>query len=134
MRASRSHGVSAYQSVAQSSTETHDPHELIHLLLMGLTDRIAAARAALKKNDREARATAVTKAQMILFGLRDSLDFDAGGDLATNLDSLYEYCTRRLTNGHAKEDDAIFGEVMDLMVSIRDAWRSIPTSTNNALQ
>jgi len=127
MPALRRRGISAYQSVAMTTAETRDPHELVKLLFAGLTDRIAMARAALEKGDRVARAIAVTKAQKILFGLRDSLDFEAGGELALNLDSLYEYCIRRLVNAHAREDDEIFAEVMDLMVSIREAWKEIPT-------
>ena len=127
MPALRRRGISAYQSVAMTTAETRDPHELVKLLFVGLTDRIAMARAALEKGDREARAIAVTKAQKILFGLRDSLDFKAGGELALNLDSLYDYCLRRLVNAHAREDDEIFAEVMELMVSIREAWKEIPT-------
>ena len=127
MPALRRRGISAYQSVALTGAETRDPHELVKLLFVGLTDRIAMARAALEKGDREARANAVTKAQKILFGLRDSLDFEAGGELALNLDSLYDYCLRRLVNAHAREDDKIFAEVMELMVSIREAWKEIPT-------
>ena len=127
MPALRKRGISAYQAVAMTSAETRDPHELVKLLFVGLTDRIAMARAALEKGDREARAIAVTKAQKILFGLRDSLDFEAGGELALNLDSLYDYCIRRLVNAHAREDDKIFAEVMELMVSIREAWKEIPT-------
>jgi len=121
-------GISEYNFVSSTSHETRDPHELVKLLFIGLTDRIAMARAALAKEDREARATAVTKAQKILFGLRDSLDFESGGELALNLDGLYDYCIRRLTAAHAREDDDIFSEVMDLMVSIRDAWKEIPTT------
>ena len=132
MPALRRRGISAYQSVAMTTAETRDPHELVKLLFVGLTDRIAMARAALEKGDREARAIAVTKAQKILFGLRDSLDFEAGGELALNLDSLYDYCLRRLVNAHAREDDEIFAEVMDLMVSIREAWKVIPTTTELA--
>ena len=127
MPALRRRGISAYQSVAMTTAVTRDPHELVKLLFVGLTDRIAMARAALEKGDREARAVAVTKAQKILFGLRDSLDFEAGGELALNLDSLYDYCLRRLVNAHAREDDEIFAEVMELMVSIREAWKEIPT-------
>jgi len=128
----RRRGISEYKSVALASAETRDPHELVKLLFAGLTDRIAASRAALEKGDRLARAVAVTKAQKILYGLRDSLDFEAGGELAINLDSLYEYCLRRLTTAHAREDDEIFAEVMDLMVSIRDAWKEIPTTNKMA--
>ena len=132
MPALRRRGISEYQSVAMTTAETRDPHELVKLLFIGLTDRIAMARAALEKGDREARAIAVTKAQKILFGLRDSLDFEAGGELALNLDSLYDYCLRRLVKAHAREDDEIFVEVMDLMVSIREAWKVIPTTTELA--
>ena len=132
MPALRRRGISAYQSVAMVTAETRDPHELVKLLFVGLTDRIAMARAALEKGDRVARAIAVTKAQKILFGLRDSLDFEAGGELALNLDSLYDYCLRRLVNAHAREDDEIFAEVMDLMVSIREAWKEIPTTNELA--
>jgi flagellar protein FliS len=132
MPALRRRGISEYQSVAMTTTETRDPHELVKLLFIGLTDRIAMARAALEKGDRVARAIAVTKAQKILFGLRDSLDFEAGGELALNLDSLYDYCLRRLVKAHAREDDEIFVEVMDLMVSIREAWKVIPTTTELA--
>ena len=128
----RRRGVSEYKSVALASAETRDPHELVKLLFIGLTDRIAASRAALEKGDRLARAVAVTKAQKILYGLRDSLDFEAGGELAINLDSLYEYCLRRLTTAHAREDDEIFAEVMGLMVSIREAWKEIPTTNELA--
>tara|TARA_Y100000994_G_C15521365_1_gene371754 strand:+ start:137 stop:544 length:408 start_codon:yes stop_codon:yes gene_type:complete len=127
MNAQRLRAISDYQDVAATKTDTKDPHELVKLLFEGLTDRIALARSALAKNDREGRAEAVTKAQKILFGLRDSLDFDKGGELAINLDSLYEYSIRRLVKAHAREDDSIFREVMDLMVTIRDAWKQIPT-------
>ncbi|MDG2141421.1 MAG: flagellar export chaperone FliS [Gammaproteobacteria bacterium] len=133
MNVQKRRAISNYTQVAATNNEdTKTPHELIKLLFDGLTDRIASARSALAKEDREERAKAVTKAQTILWGLRDSLDFKVGGELAVNLDSLYEYCLRRLTTAHAKEDDEIFSEVMDLMVSIRDAWRAIPATTELA--
>ena len=128
MNAQRLRAISDYNKVASTKTDTKDPHELIKLLFEGLTDRIALARSALAKNDREGRAEAVTKAQKILFGLRDSLDHEKGGELANNLDSLYEYSNRRLIKAHVREDDSIFEEVMDLMVMIREAWKQIPTN------
>ena len=127
MNAQKLRAISDYNNVAATKTDTKDPHELVKLLFEGLTDRIALARSALAKEDREGRAEAVTKAQKILFGLRESLDFKTGGELATNLDSLYEYSIRRLIKAHSREDDSIFKEVMDLMVMIRDAWKQIPT-------
>ena len=94
----------SYGSVTQTKADTADSHELVKLLFQGLTDRVAAARNALERDDKMERANCVTRAQKILFGLRQTLDFEQGGELARNLDSLYDYCTRRLTEGHARED------------------------------
>jgi flagellar protein FliS len=124
----------SYSSVTKSKAETADPHELVKLLFTGLTDKIATARNSLERQDRMERANAVTGAQKILFGLRQTLDFNQGGELARNLDALYDYCTRRLTEGHAREDDAIFAEVHELMVQIRDAWTVMPVKGPTLVQ
>ena len=124
----------SYESVTQTKADTADSHELVKLLFQGLTDRVAAARNALEREDRMERANCVTRAQTILFGLRQTLDFEQGGELARNLDSLYDYCTRRLTEGHAREDDSIFQEVHELMVQIRDAWNVMPVKGPSLVQ
>jgi len=124
----------SYGSVTQTKADTADSHELVKLLFQGLTDRIAAARNALARGERMERADCVTRAQKILFGLRQTLDFEQGGELARNLDSLYDYCTRRLTEGHAREDDTVFQEVHELMVQIRDAWNVMPVKGPSLVQ
>ena len=124
----------SYGSVTQTKADTADSHELVKLLFQGLTDRIAAARNALERGERMERADCVTRAQKILSGLRQTLDFEQGGELARNLDSLYDYCTRRLTEGHAREDDTVFQEVHELMVQIRDAWNVMPVKGPSLVQ
>jgi len=47
--------------------------------------------------------------------LRHTLGFEAGGELALNFDPHCNLGTRRLTEGHAREDDKIF------QAQIRDA-------------
>lgn len=117
----------SYGAVKQTSTDTANSRELVQMLFQALTDRIASARNALANEDRMERSVCVTKAQKILFGLRQSLDFEQGGELARNLDSLYDYCIRRLTEAHSRESDDLFKEVFELMVQIRDAWNVMPT-------
>ncbi|MBL6754429.1 MAG: flagellar export chaperone FliS, partial [Pseudomonadales bacterium] len=65
-------------------------------------------------------------AQKILFGLRSTLDHVKGGELARNLDSLYDYCIRQLTLAHVRNDVAKVQEAKELMVQIRDAWEIMP--------
>ena len=70
----------------------------------------------------------------ILFGLRHTLGLEAGGELALNFDSHCDFGTRRLTEGHAREDDEIFQEAHDLMAQIRDAWRVTPAKGPSQVQ
>ena len=56
MNAQRLRAISDYNKVASTKADTKDPHELVKLLFEGLTDRIARARSALAKDDREGKA------------------------------------------------------------------------------
>ncbi|VAX04640.1 Flagellar biosynthesis protein FliS, partial [hydrothermal vent metagenome] len=58
-------------------------------------------------------------------GLRGSLDMDAGGEIAENLDALYEYMLQRLMAGHAKNDPVALDEVNTLLREIKSGWDGI---------
>jgi flagellar protein FliS len=62
----------------------------------------------------------------IIQGLRSSLDKDKGGDIAENLDSLYEYMGRRLLEANVNNDIAILDEVYGLLAEIKQGWDGIP--------
>ncbi len=128
MNTSVSRALSSYKDVSNTDRQTQDPKELVGLLFNGLTDRIASASGCACKRRQDGEGRLHIKGAKILFGLIDSLDYEAGGEIAMNLGRLYEYSIRRLTEAHAEEDDAILAEVMDLASGIRDAWNKIPTS------
>jgi flagellin-specific chaperone FliS len=45
--------------------------------------------------------------------------------MGESLYQLYEYCARRLLQGHLKHDDAAYAEVARLLTEIDTGWRSI---------
>jgi len=57
--------------------------------------------------------------------LRASLDKDKGGDIATNLDALYEYIGRQLLSANLDNNEAILDEVSGLLVDVKMAWDAI---------
>jgi flagellar protein FliS len=124
--------LNSYEQVSHTSRETKDPRELVGLLFQGLTDRIASARAAHANGDRNLRGQNISKAQKILFGLLDSLDFDQGGEVAQNLAKVYNYSIRKLTEAHAEESDESMREIMDIAAGLRDAWKQMPASKSLA--
>ncbi|MGE3774228.1 MAG: flagellar export chaperone FliS [Gammaproteobacteria bacterium] len=48
-----------------------------------------------------------------------------GGEVAENLDGLYDYMLRRLVEANLANDLAMLDEVVKLLNEIRDGWNGI---------
>ena len=119
-----------YASVGtQTGVTEASPHRLIQMLLDGALDKIARARGAMQRKEYEEKGNYITSAGSIVIGLRDSLDLDAGGELAANLDRLYEYMFQRLMDAHVNNDEAALDEVVSLLREIKSGWDALPQET-----
>jgi flagellar protein FliS len=105
----------------QASTAT--PAELISMLYAGAVARVTAAIDLLRDGDYgEARAR-LLRTQEIILELRCSLDHRAGGEVAANLDRLYDFSYRRLVAAVVDRDPAPASDALGVLVTLRDAWR-----------
>ena len=77
----------------------------------------------------EEKGSNITSAGSIVLGLRSSLDMEAGGELAANLDNLYDYMFRRLMDAHVNNEEAALDEVASLLREIKQGWDAIPQET-----
>lgn len=66
--------------------------------------------------------SALIKAQEIVLELRFTLNHDAGGELAKNLDRLYEYTYGRLLYASVHRDAAAAEDALRVLVDLRDGW------------
>jgi flagellar protein FliS len=114
----KTYGQVSYDSAAEYGS----PADLLNLLFTGLTDALIDAQRFLSQKKYYEKGMAVSKSQKILMALRNTLDFDVGGELARNLDDLYAYCLTRLAEAHARNDVIAFREVHSLLSELRDAW------------
>ena len=115
-----------YQSVnTQAQAISADPHRLIQMLMEGGLTRLAQARGAMERNQTALKGELISKAIGIVGGLRQALDVKKGGELAVNLDSLYEYMTTRLMEANLKNDPAIIEEVSELLHEVKSGWDAI---------
>jgi flagellar protein FliS len=134
MRAFNQFGASAYANVGlESGVASANPHRLVLMLFEGALVAIGKARQAVLTGDIESRGRAISKAiQIIEEGLVVALD-PAGGQLAEQLRSLYQYMAARLLMAALKNDVSAIDEVTRLLGDIRDAWKSIdPRGTSTA--
>ena len=115
-----------YQSVnTGAQVEGATPHRLIQMLFEGCLTRLSQARGALQRGQMAEKGERIGKAIDILGGLRASLDLEQGGELADNLDRLYEYMSARLFEANLKNDEQILEEVAGLLRTVKSGWDAI---------
>lgn len=116
-----------YQSVdLRATVETASPHKLISMLLDGALAALAKAKGSCEREDIEERTSQLNKASEIVVGLKGSLDLEQGGELASNLDALYDYMIRSILESNRNNDAEKIQEVMDLMIDIKQGWAQMP--------
>lgn len=121
------HGVDQYRKVGtQSEVEMADPHRLIQMLMEGALEKIAKAKQYMSVRNVPEKGRHVSWAISIIDGLRLSLDKEKGGEIAANLDALYDYMTRRLVQANAENNAAYLDEVASLLREIKSGWDAIP--------
>ncbi|EJO91446.1 MULTISPECIES: flagellar export chaperone FliS [Pseudomonadaceae] len=115
-----------YQTVNnQAQAAEASPHRLIQMLMEGGLSRIAQARGAMEREQTALKGELIGKSIAIIAGLRESLDHQQGGELAGNLDSLYEYMIARLTEANVSNEPAILEEVSELLRNVKQGWDAI---------
>jgi flagellar protein FliS len=115
-------GIEAYRRV---EAQSRSPLELVVMLYDGAIAAVAEAAAAAAHGDLRRRGTAVSKALSIVGALQENLNFADGGDVAAELDRLYQYVTRRLLDVTVKHDIGALTEVQKLLSVLREGWSEI---------
>ena len=121
-----------YQQVGvHSGIMDASPHKLVQMLMEGVLEKLALAKGNINRQEFEEKGKNINKAMNIIGGLRASLDMEVGGEIAQNLDDLYDYMIRRLMMANSHKDNAILDEVYNLMVDIKISWETIPETLKN---
>ena len=122
----RNSKLAAYQSVsAHGSVAGADPHRLVLMLMDGVLERLAVARACIERGDFARKAQLLHSCTTLIAELRGSLNIKDGGELARNLSELYEYMARQTLRANAENKPEAIKEVTSLLAEIRGAWVAI---------
>ena len=99
------------------------PLELVAILYQEASKSVREAIGQLDAGDIRARSRAVTRAQLILMELVNSLDLEAGGSIARSLAELDDYMQIRLTEANAAQSRKQLEEVARLLGILEEGWK-----------
>ncbi len=121
----------AYANVGlETGVVAASPHQLIVMLYEGAELAVRMAIKHMNENNLPKKSAAITKASsIILEGLRDALDRHQGGEIAQQLDALYDYMNQRLLWAHIHNQVAPLEEVLGLLRELHDTWQHIGSTS-----
>ena len=118
---------SAYARVGmETGVSAADPHKLILMLYEGAILAVLNAISHLDRGDTAQKGASISHAISIIdSGLKASLDLNTGGEIASNLATLYEYMSNRLLLSNLKNEKEGMEEVKTLLIELKGAWEEI---------
>lgn len=122
----RFQGTEIYAQITrENQVASANRHQLIDLLLTGAKDNLSQAVIDIQDNHVQEKCQHLSKAFNIIDGLRLSLDFEKGGEIADNLDQLYEYMQNLIIESNLKNNEAPLEEVENLLTTLQSGWQNI---------
>ncbi|HBO23900.1 MULTISPECIES: flagellar export chaperone FliS [unclassified Providencia] len=117
----------AYQQVNLESEITNaTPYQLIQILFKGALSALKRGEIFMAQGKVAEKGKEISKViDIIDTGLKQSLNYEAGGELAENLASLYDYMVMQLLRANLENDVALVQEVYQLLSDIASAWQQI---------
>lgn len=111
-----------YDTYKRVDVETASQGKLVVMLFNGAIQRAEEARRQIEKQNIEGVHNHLIRAQEIIAELRSALDMKAG-EVARNLDRIYEYFQHLLIKANIRKEVDPLVECIEHMTTMRDTWQ-----------
>jgi flagellar protein FliS len=122
----------AYKKVSiDSQLSAASPHKVIQMLMAGAIERLVQGKAAMEQKNIAVKGERLGKALDIVISLRGCLSMNDGGEVAKNLDQLYEYMISQIMLANQQNTPETIDDVVSILREIKSAWDQIPGEYHN---
>jgi flagellar protein FliS len=110
------------------------PEQILIMLYDGAIRFLTQAMQGIEEENIELKSHGIQKAMAIVMEFRNTLDHKIGGEIATNLDALYDYMIREMTQANLKKDRQKLQAVQNMLCDLRDTWKEAIVIARNESQ
>jgi flagellar protein FliS len=116
--------MNAYMNKYQhNQIDTASREQILIMLYDGAIRFTRQAILAIESGNQQGKVIGIEKAMAIVAEFRNTLDHQIGGEIAANLDALYEFMISSLLQGNLKNDVKSLQVVDGLLTDLRETWR-----------
>ncbi len=119
------------KSYIENEISNLDGDELIAFIYSGTLRFINEIKENLRKGDVEGKVEKVNRVIDIISYLRSILDFDKGGIIAKNLDNLYLFSTKELSEFNFNNDLKKLETVENIFKELHSTWKEMIKKKKN---
>ncbi|MEZ7892852.1 MAG: flagellar export chaperone FliS [Candidatus Wallbacteria bacterium] len=109
----------------ETQVQTASPLQLVCMLYDGAIKFANMALMGIKENNLEKKTVNIIKVEKIVDELRNTLNFDKGGEVAKNLEKLYNFIYNYLIEANRDSDFAKLEHVIKMLLSLRESWQTL---------
>jgi flagellar secretion chaperone FliS len=122
------YGLGAYK---KTSVETASKEQILLMLYQAAIKNCKKAIEAIDQKNVAKKGEYIAKMQDIIVELSNSLDFEVGGDIAKELNSLYDYLMFSSTQANIKIDKQPLEGCLKVLNTLYDGWTEAVKSIKN---
>jgi len=118
-------GKNAHTTYRSVQVTTTDKGRLLLMMYEGAIKFLKQSKAGLEENDLSKFCRFLSKGQAIISELMNTLDHEKGGEIARDLDRLYDFMLFYLTEANLQKDPAKVQKVIELLNIVYSAFKEI---------
>jgi len=116
----------------QTSIKTATKGQLLIMLYEAAIRNVKKAAEAIDRKDIPAKGMAIGKAHDIINELLNTLDFEVGGQIARDLERLYNYMIEQLVKGNVESNKEALQSVQKNLETLLSGWKVAVEQANKA--
>ena len=124
------------QNYLEHQVNSAHPVELIIMLYNKAINCLKIAKASIEDGVEEAenikkKAKNLGRATEILAYLQSCLNFEKGGEIAKNLNEIYDILIRELVRANIENNVEILEKTINILINLKSAWEDVRKNVKN---
>lgn len=121
-----------YSAYEQNFSQVESKEDLVVKVYEEILSNLNIAKLAIEQNDIKTKAEKITKVTDAILVMKASLDLENGGEIAKNLEQLYDFILEELVKANATNKTEYIQNVVEVLTPIYEGFKEARKKLNES--